>query len=408
MLPSSLDQNTHRVIIKPEVLKKILNRAVDSGQFKSLAASVASSDQILFEHACGTRDLEGTQPMLMDSIISIASMTKLVTTIAALQLQEKGLIGLDITADKYISDLTNPKILSGFQLNGSPKFRNATRAPTIRELMTHTSGYVYPWWNKDAKAASSIGLYGSLDSENTLLNTPLAFEPGTKWEYGIGIDILGKIIERITKKDLMSYFKKNIFEPLNMLDTSYALNSNALNRSTTIMTRKNNELVADSAYQPTLCEKPDIESFRGGGGLYSTVQDYGCLLRALLNKGRLNGINILSSKTIEMMFQNQIADLKINDMRTQEPLLTNNLDLSFDAKAQWGLGLLLHDQGTQIGRSPGSGSWAGFFNSYFWVDLEKDICGIFATQILPFLDQPSMKVFVEFEKEVYSSMEVNR
>ena len=97
------------MIIKPEVLKKILNRAVDSGQFKSLAASVASSDQILFEHACGTRDLEGTQPMLMDSIISIASMTKLVTTIAALQLQEKGLIGLDITADKYISDLLKRK-----------------------------------------------------------------------------------------------------------------------------------------------------------------------------------------------------------------------------------------------------------------------------------------------------------
>ena len=208
----------------------VIDTAISEGELQFAVAAVGNTTGQLWSHSAGHRDAQKTSVAANDNIIQIASMTKLITTIGALQLVEQGVLDLDTPITAYVPQLGELQVLEGFDEQDNPILENADRAPTVRELMTHTGGYVYEFWNANAKKASELGVSESLFSGGNYLAAPLAFEAGTAWEYGINTDWLGVIIERISGQRLSAYFDENIFDPLRMVDTLYVLPDEKMNR----------------------------------------------------------------------------------------------------------------------------------------------------------------------------------
>lgn len=385
------------------VAKSVLDNAVTSGSLNFAVAAVGGKSGQSWSYAAGHRDAEQTRPASPDNIIQIASMTKLITTIAALQLMEQGKLDLDSPISIYAPELTNLQVLKGFDVDDNPVFEKAKRAPTARELMTHTAGYVYEFWNANSLKAAQLGVSPSLLNGGNYLAAPLAFQPGTAWEYGINTDWLGVLVERISGKRLTVYFEENIFSPLGMEDTFYELPSNKLDRSVTVMARGAEGLIPLPNFQPMPREKGSMVHYSGGGGLSSTVKDYGRVLQMLLNEGSLNGNTLLKSQTVDTMFENNIGEIQPVALATVMPTMSNTADMSFGQSATFGLGLLLHTDGMAGGRAANAGSWAGLFNSYYWVDREAGKYGIFGTQVLPFYDGVAIETLLKFEQAVYQN-----
>ena len=382
-------------------IRAVLDQAVNDGKLPMSVALVANSEGVLFTHASGYRDSEKGQMMRPDSIFAIASMTKLITTIAVLQLVEADLVELDSGLDQYLPETKNPKIIQGFDKDDNPIFVDAARSPTVRELITHTSGYVYSIWNEMALSAQTKGVTSPLGGGKESIVAPLYFEPGSKWEYGIGIDWLGVMVEEVSGKRLMEFFEEKIFLPLRMEDTFFEFPSEKMDRSVMMIARVKGELVKSELYQPVPAERGSMGFYGGGGGLYSTVSDYARVMRALLNRGSLDGQRVLSQEMVDQMFTNQIGSIDVSPGKAQIKALSNDFDMGFGSSAKWGLGFLLSPEGTDSGRGGGSASWAGLFNSYFWIDRENDLCAVFATQVLPFYDEEAVSVLKLFEAQIY-------
>ncbi len=381
---------------------EVIDTAISEGELHFAVAAVGNTTGQLWSHSAGHRDAQKTSVAADDNIIQIASMTKLITTIGALQLVEQGVLDLDTPITAYVPQLSGLQVLEGFDEQDNPILENADRAPTVRELMTHTGGYVYEFWNANAKKASELGVSESLFSGGNYLAAPLAFEAGTAWEYGINTDWLGVIIERISGQRLSVYFDENIFGPLRMADTFYELPQEKMNRSVTVMARVNDALIELPTSQPAPMAKGSMAHYSGGGGLYSTVADYGRVLQMLLNDGVLDGETLLNPETVDSMFANNIGDIQLVALGTVMPEVSNTADMTFGNPATFGLGLLLHSEGIEGGRKAYSGSWAGLFNSYYWVDRESKTYGIFGTQILPFFDAASVDTLLKLEQAVYA------
>lgn len=382
---------------------QVIDTAISEGELHFAVAAVGNASGQLWSHSAGHRDAQKTSVAANDNIIQIASMTKLITTIGALQLVEQGVLDLDTPITAYVPQLSELQLLKGFDEQDNPILENADRAPTVRELMTHTGGYVYEFWNANAKKASELGVTESLFSGGNYSAAPLAFEAGTAWEYGINTEWLGIIIERISGQRLSVYFDENIFGPLGMVDTFYELPQEKMNRSVTLMARVNDELIQFPTAQPAPMAKGSMAYYWGGGGLYSTVADYGRVLQMLLNDGVLDGETLLNPETVNSMFKNNIGDIQLAAvMETVMPEFSNTADLTFGNPATFGLGLLLHIEGVEGGRKAYSGSWAGLFNSYYWVDRQSKTYGIFGTQILPFFDAASVETLLKLEQAVYA------
>ena len=383
--------------------KAVLDEAVDQGELPFAIAAMGSSEGQLWSHAAGHRDANKHHSASPDNIIQIASMTKLVTTIAALQLVERGLLALDEPANVYIDELARLRVLTGFDADGKGQFEDAKRAPTVRELITHTAGFVYEMWDANAQQAVTAGLAESLLAGGNFLVNPLAFQPGTQWEYGTNTDWLGVLIEQRSGERLVDYFEKHIFDPLGMKDTHFELPEDKLDRSVTMMARTEDQLIVSSFGQPTAQDRHSMPFYSGGGGLYSTVEDYGHVLQMLLNSGTANDSQVLTARTVDSMFHNHIGELRPKVLVTQVPEVSNDADLAFGASATFGLGLLIHPEGLPSRRRANTGSWAGLFNTYYWIDRDSDLYGIFGTQILPFYDAATISTLASFEQSVYSA-----
>ena len=381
-----------------EELKAVLERSTASGRLRGVVALVADGKGIQFQHASGNAR-DGVS-MQLDTLFNIASMTKLVTTIAVLQLVEVEELDLDVPVDRYLPELGSIKVLQEFASDGTPEFRPPLSIPTARELLTHTSGFVYEVWNANAFDALQLGMVQSLFSGRPALDAPLAFDPGEGWEYGIGIDWAGLLLEAVSGENLMAYFGSHIFTPLGMLDTAFDIPVEKMDR---VMTRyvRGADGLKELPEQPAPSLYESTRFYNGGGGLTSTVADYSRLLRTLLNGGELDGQRILRASTVDQMFSNQIGELDAGISDTQMPSVSNPIDMAFGAPGRWGLGFLIHPEGTPNGRKSGSASWGGIFNTYFWIDRASDICAVLATQVLPFYDHETISVLEEFERAVY-------
>jgi CubicO group peptidase (beta-lactamase class C family) len=375
-------------------IEQILEKYIVSGDLPCALAGVANADGTLYMGAAGLRSLDDSQAMTTDTIFAIASMTKAITTVATLQLVEQGQIDLDTPITAYLPDLEHLKVLDGFDDDGKPMLSSPKTSPTTRQLLTHTSGYVYEIWNANGLQSVASEQIDSLFAEGgNGMMAPLAFSPGERWEYGIGIDWAGVIVETLSGKSLDVYFQEHIFAPLGMQDSFYKVPEEKAARRAAIHARTE----AGLAVTPHLGEPVS-----GGGGLSSTIADYLRFMRALLNQGTLDGAKILQPYTVDMMFENHIGDLDVNPGPTQIPDVSNDFDMGFGEPAKWGLGFLLHQAQTQSGRPKGSASWAGLFNSYFWIDRENDLCAVIATQVLPFYDTKAVAMLKEFEAAIYN------
>ncbi|MEE4162800.1 MAG: serine hydrolase domain-containing protein [Woeseiaceae bacterium] len=375
-------------------IDSLLASSVDTGRIPGVIAIAATSDRIIYEGAAGFRDVEDNTVMTVDTITRIASMTKAITSVAVMQLVEQGKIGLDSPVGEYLPQLKEVDVLEGFDADNNPILRPAKAAVTVRQLLTHTSGYVYEVWNENAAHYAASGHA----ADDGFLAAPLAFDPGSKWEYGISTDILGVLVEVISGQSLDDYFREHIFIPLGMSDTHFIVPEDELPRLATAYAKS-----AQGELTPIPYSRPTGDFFSGGGGLKSTARDYILFLQAVLKGGELNGVRILSAASVQLMSQNQIGDLEAAaTMTTWNPRLSNDVDFSPGSVDKFGLGFLINGDPVPGGRPAGSLAWAGLYNSYYWIDTENDICGVVITQILPFYDPDVLALLSEFETAVYA------
>src|SRR5215831_6263820 len=201
-----------------------LRQAADAKEVPGVVAVAATSDDVLYEGAFGKRDLVKGADMTLDSVFWIASMTKALTATAAMQLVEQGKLQLDEPISKVLPELAAPQVLEGFDDKGQPKMRPAKRPITLRQLLTHTAGFTYDLWDADtAQYVKVANLPGIISCKNAALTTPLAFDPGDRWEYGINIDFAGKAVEAVSGQRLNVYLREHIFQQLGMKDTDFVI-----------------------------------------------------------------------------------------------------------------------------------------------------------------------------------------
>ena len=338
--------------------------------------------------------------MTVDSLFWIASLTKAVTAVAAMQMVEQGRVGLHQPLGAIVPKLANPQVLEGFGADGQPILRPARREVTLHDLLTHTSGYVYETWNPALKRYVEVTVDGraSASGLNAGLEMPLAFEPGERWEYGIGIDWAGKMVEALTGQGLGSYFAEHIFAPLGMADTQFGRPDS--DRMATLHFRlPDGSLKIGSNNRPA---RPELES--GGGGLYSTAPDYLKFLAMLLRQGD----TVLRPETVAMMGKNQIGALDVGRLMTALPLLSNDAEFFPGMAKGWGYSFLLNNQAGHAGRAANSLAWAGLANCYYWIDPASQVAGLIMAQVLPFADPAVLTLLDAFEAQIYRGLAAAR
>src|SRR5207244_8711525 len=284
-------------------LDRALRHSVAAGEVPGVVAMAATADGPVYEGVFGVREVGAGPAMTLDSVFRIASMTKAIPSVAALQLVEQGKLALDAPVPDIDPALSRPQVLEGFDAAVQPRLRPAKRPITLRHLLTHTAGFVYEFWNADAlRYVEATGTPRVLSGRLAALQRPLAFDPGERWEYGINTDWVGRIVEAVSGKSLETYFREHICGPLGMADTGFVPSPEQHARLAPVHQRQ-----ADGSLDAQPLAAPSIpEFYAGGGGLCSTAPDYLAFLRMLLHGGSLNGAQILQPETAAPLQQNQI------------------------------------------------------------------------------------------------------
>ena len=382
-------------------LDRILRQAVESKAMPGVVAVAATDTEVLYEGAFGKRDLGKPAPMTLDSVVWIASVTKAITATAAMQLVERGKLSLERPASEMVPELTAAKVLEGFDAAGKPRLRAPKRPITLRHLLTHTAGFGYEIWDPAiARYQTATGTPGITTCTNAALTTPLMFDPGDRWEYGISIDWAGKMVEAVSGQRLDRYFQENIFGPLGMKDTSFTISPAQRARLASVHQRG-----GDGALAPIEFEIPQQPEFHmGGGGLYGTATDYLAFTQMILRGGGVKGAQLLRPETVALMSQNHIGALEVGEFRSAIPALSNDIELLPGISLKWGLSFLINAQQLPTGRSAGSLAWAGLANTYFWIDRTRRVSGVFLSQVFPFYDHTTIDLLGKFETEVYRAL----
>lgn len=378
-----------------------LRAAIERKDVPGVVALVTDRDRVLYQGAFGVADVATGRPLAPDAMFRIASMTKPVTSVALMQLIEQGRLTLDDPAEKYLPELAGVKVIETFDAaTGNYQLRPPATKPTVRHFLTHTSGLAYPFtsaiWRDFKPRAGETYPFGG----------PLLFDPGTRWHYSTSTDVSGRLVEAVSGQKLEDYFCEHIFVPLKMNDTSYNVPEAKGPRMVAQQQRAGERM--DGAIelqnpQPGLTIAAPV----GGGGLASTADDYGRFVRMLLNGGALDGARVLKAETVALMGQNQIGAVSVPALKSALP---RSADFTFidDNKDKWGLGFLITTSQVAGKRSPGSLSWGGINNTFFWVDPAKGIAGVIMMQYLPFADAKALATYDTFERGVYQLVNAER
>ncbi|HTS53544.1 MAG TPA: serine hydrolase domain-containing protein [Burkholderiales bacterium] len=377
----------------------LLGNAAEVGDVPGVIATATNRDGTIYEGAFGQRVLGQDGPMTIDTVVWIASMTKALTGTAAMQLVEQGKLELNTPASRWVPELSDTQVLIGWA-NDEPVTRPPKRPITLRHLLTHTAGFAYDLWSVDLGRYEKVkGIPGIISCKNAALKTPLLFDPGERWEYGINLDWAGKMVEAVSGQRLGAYLQQNLFDPLGMNSTAFKITPDMRSRLSKIHMRGE-----DGRFAPTDIEIPQDPEFEmGGGGLYSTAGDYLTFVRMILNRGTGNGNRVLKAETVDLMSRNAMGDLKVRMLRTAAPALTNDAEFFPGMPKNWGLSFMINEERAPTGRSAGSLAWAGLANTYFWIDPHRGVGGVYLTQVLPFADKTALPLFYAFEKSVYQS-----
>jgi methyl acetate hydrolase len=380
----------------------LLRQAAANGDVPGVVALATDSNGTIYEGGFGERLQGGGAAMTADTVVWIASMTKAITATAAMQLVEQGRLHLDRPAQDVVPALAEAGVLDRFDDAGRPVTRPPARSVTLRHLLTHTAGFSYEFWQQPIiRYQEATGTPGIVTCEDRALTTPLLFDPGERWEYGISIDWAGKMVEAASGQKLGAYLQRNLFEPLGMRDTGFRITDDMRRRLAKIHQRG-----GDDRFEPQLeLEIPQDPEFEmGGGGLYGTIQDYAKFVRMILNRGRADGQQLLKPETVQMMSTNQMGACRVGMLKTAMPPLSNDAEFFPGMPKTWGFSFMINTERAPTGRNPGSLAWAGLANSYFWIDPAAGIGGVYATQVLPFADKKALPLFLAFEKAVYDQL----
>jgi CubicO group peptidase (beta-lactamase class C family) len=378
-------------------LDDILRTGIQRRRIPAVAAMVATPEKITYKGAFGKRDMASGVNVTPESIFAIASMTKAITSTAALQLLEQGRVTLDEPVSKHIPEFAMLQVLDGYDTAGKPKLRPPRTPVTLRHLLTHTSGFCYDTWSAEMIEYEK---HGGAAPVGVAPFVPLMFDPGERWHYGYSADWTGKLVEKVSGLTLEQYFQRNICEPLSMKDTSFLVPDTKFDR----LVNRHQRQSDGSLKQETRALPPAPAAFNGGGGLYSTTGDYVRFMQMILRRGRgPSGRQILKPETVAMMSSNQIGELSAGKLKSFQPGRSSDVDLHPGADDKWGLGFLINTVPYPGGRSAGSLAWAGIANTFYWIDPKQGICATIMMQFLPFVDKEAVGLLTDFERAVYSS-----
>lgn len=387
----------------PERLVRIdsaIETEIVNGKIAGAVAIIIRNGTIVYHKSFGFADIGTQTPMETGSIFRIASMTKVVTTVAAMVLYERGLFQLNDPVAKYIPAFANMKVISAVDENGNLSTSDATRPIRIIDLLTHSSGISYPFISsKLQKSYVEAGVIDGVTEKNVVLQTkmellakqPLLFEPGSEWAYGLSSDLLGYLVEVVSGKPLDRFFAEEIFAPLGMQDTYFYLPGEKADRLVTLYAAVPGKglIVSIGDESSIKLDNPryPVEGaktyFSGGAGLSSTALDYARLCQMLLNGGILDGKRLLGRKTVELM-------------------RTARADIDKDGEADFGLGFYITDLETtgELGSS-GTLSWGGAFDTSYWIDPAENLVAVIMGQARP----AQSDINKRFETLVYQALE---
>lgn len=384
-------------------LDKVLRRVSEGAdRVPGVVAMVTDRESDIYSGATGARRLDGV-PMTEDTVFAIFSTTKAIAGTTALQCVEEGLLDLDAPAKEYAPAIGKLQLLEGFDTNGQPRLRAPKSDVTTRQLMLHTGGFGYDFFNEMYKRmAEEHGQPSVVSGTRAALETPLLFDPGTKWEYGTNIDWVGQVVEGIRGKRLGEVMRERVFDPLGMDEIAFTRSDAMKSRTATIHARG-----ADGSLTPmddfALPDNPEVDM--GGHGLYGTVPEYMKFIRMWLNDGNGPNGRVLKPETVEWAVQGALVPpQKVTMLPGVIPSLSNDAEFFPGVGKDWSYTFMVNTEEAPTGRPAGAIGWAGLANSFYWIDRAAGVGGYWATQILPFGDPTSFGGFLDFETAVYDAI----
>ncbi|KAJ7204743.1 beta-lactamase [Mycena pura] len=402
-----------------EKLDQILSEAVASKSSPALFLAVSDADGPVYSRQVGTRHFDDPSSGLIDedTVFWLCSQTKLITSIAALQLVEQGKITLDTAVSEVLPELANPVVVTGHDDAGKPAtFTPATAQITLRQLLNHTSGLDYTL-NETPVTGPSTGLplacthnYKGEDVsaffkilKGGLPGVPLRFEPGSNFVYEFSTDCVGFIVERLSGKSLEQYFQEHIFAPLGITSLSFYLTPSLRDRLLPLTFRRQDGTL-ERLDAPLGIDLDSAKAVHlGDVGLYGSQKDYLALLRHLLQikSGRAVEQPILSRTSVDALFTPTLPPVATAMMDAAVKHLLPHLDIPAGA-AQFSPGLLVNTTSLLGKRSAGSGAWTGWANTFYFVDPVRGVAVVFGTQLSPPMDDTLARLWSRLEQELYA------
>jgi methyl acetate hydrolase len=380
-------------------IDKVLQEAVDSGGVPHVAAIAADRDGVIYQGAAGPREAGQSDPVTVDTMFRIMSMTKMPCTVAALQQLEQGHLDLDAPVAEYCPEFADVQVMTGLD-GDTPILRPPARQATVKNLITHTAGFGYWFWSERLVRWQEItGVPNVVAGSAASFTAPMLVDPGEAFIYGINIDWLGKVVEAVTGVGLDVAIKQGVTGPLGMDQTTFLMNDDQRPNSTPVHVK--GEDGSWMSIGEVLNQAPDW--WAGGHGLYGPPSDYIKFERALLRGGELDGTRILRPETVDAAFSNQIGELDFPaELPTADPASTCTFRAGPGYK--WGYGLLLNTADIPGMRRAWSGAWAGLCNTQFWVDRSTGVCGSIYSNFLPFVTPEAVTMYNDFERALYASL----
>jgi CubicO group peptidase (beta-lactamase class C family) len=375
-------------------------RAIDSGLVPGAVAMICTGDRILHQSALGPSDRKDGRAHTLDDVFMLASMTKAVTAVAGAQLLEQGRFSLDQHAEEILPEIAQHQVFVSWDSNDKPVLRPAKSKVTMRHLFTHTSGHSSDVWNYNTKHyAEVMGLPPIPSCKKAAFDLPLAFDPGTGWEYGVATDFLGKTIETLSGMRLEEYFKTQIFDRIGMEWTSFVMDRRQLDKLVPVRNKAGRGQITAGEFM--ISQTPEM--YMAGAGLYGTAGDYMKFLQMFLNKGAGANGRVLKPETVELMYRNHIGDMSLPPLKTVIPGASADLDLDQPRGSKWSL--VGHTNLTDIPgrRRAGSQFWGGLASSYYWIDPKSDLAGLVLFSYLPYADQDGLDLFETLERDAYAT-----